>query len=217
METISALWEELSHYSITEIIAVAASLSYVVLAAKENRYCWPAALVGSALYAVIFWQHKLLMDSALNIYYVAMAIYGWSIWSGGKARNKVSNKTPTRTISTWKISTHCFSLAAIATLSLASGYWLDRYSEADFPYLDSLTTWSSLLATWMVARKILENWIYWIAIDALSIYLYLNKALLFTSALFLLYVVIAVFGFLHWRRVYQQQNAQQQNIGPTAA
>ncbi|MDB4631432.1 nicotinamide mononucleotide transporter family protein, partial [Pseudomonadales bacterium] len=78
---INAIWTELSAYSIPEIVAVLASLIYVVLAARNNRYCWPAALLGSSIFVVVLWQYQLLMDSALNVYYAAMAIYGWFMWS----------------------------------------------------------------------------------------------------------------------------------------
>ena len=104
-------------------------------------------------------------------------------------------------------------MVGIGCCALLSGYWLAENSDAAFPYLDSLTTWASLLCTWMVVKKVLENWLYWIAIDTLSIWLYWQKGLYPTVALFALYVVIAVFGYLLWRRGYRQQNAAQAYAG----
>ena len=202
---LTSLWLELSNYSLPELTAVIASLTYVVLAARGHRYCWPAAFVGSAIYVAVFWQYRLLMDSALNAYYVAMAVYGWQVWTAGATTH---TETPVRR---WHWHRHALSLVTIAALSITSGYYLAQYSDAAFPYLDSLTTWSSLLATWMVARRVLENWLYWIAIDGLSIYLYLHKGLYFTTALFFLYAVIAVFGFLHWLSLYRQQTPPMYN------
>ncbi len=228
---LTSLWLELSNYSLPELTAVIASLTYVVLAARGHRYCWPAAFVGSAIYVAVFWQYRLLMDSALNAYYVAMAVYGWQVWTAGAPpstrdsrethtgtgntaidTNKSAATTHTETpVRRWHWHRHALSLVTIAALSITSGYYLAQYSDAAFPYLDSLTTWSSLLATWMVARRVLENWLYWIAIDGLSIYLYLHKGLYFTTALFFLYAVIAVFGFLHWLSLYRQQTPPMYN------
>ena len=81
MDLLVNIWQELSQYSIPEMIAVLASLSYVILATRENRACWPAAIMGSGIYVVVFFQYQLYMDSVLSVFYVAMAIYGWFTWN----------------------------------------------------------------------------------------------------------------------------------------
>lgn len=183
-----------------------ASLCYVVLAARGSRYCWPAAFIGSAIYVVVFWQYQLLMESALNVYYVGMAIYGWILWSSFTAL--ASEKKPEQSshrsngIQQWAWQSHGLAVGLIALLSIASGTLLSHYTEAVFPYLDSFTTWASLFATWMVAKKVLENWLYWIVIDLVSMGLFFNKGLLFTTVLFAVYVVIALYGYFHWRALY---------------
>ena len=92
-------------------------------------------------------------------------------------------------------------------LSLVNGYWLSHHTSAAWPYVDSFMTWASVITTWMVARKILENWIYWMVIDSLSIPLYINRGLYLTAILFVGYVIIVVFGYLGWRRHYLAGNA----------
>jgi nicotinamide mononucleotide transporter len=199
---LTAAWQELASYSWLEIAAVAASLLYIVWAAAENRWCWPAAFLGSALFVFIFWRYQLLMDSALNVYYALMAVYGWIVW------NKKNNlKDASHGIICWPFQYHFAAIAAVIALSIISGYWLSQHSEASFPYLDSFTTWASLLATWMIAQKMLENWLYWIVIDFISIYLYFNKALYFTVLLSFVYIVLSIYGYYSWQKKRQPQRA----------
>ncbi len=201
------IWAELSAYSIPEIIAVLASLTYVILASREHRGCWLAAIIGSGIYVLVFFQYQLYMDSALNIFYVVMAVYGWVMWKNHQPKVDLltaatENKT---TIKVWDCKKHINAIASIILLSALSGFYLDNYTDAAFPYFDSLTTWSSFFATWMVVNKVLENWLYWIVIDTVSIYLYISKELYFTALLFALYVIIATYGYLHWKMLYQQK------------
>ena len=183
-----------------------ASLCYVVLAARGSRYCWPAAFIGSAIFVVVFWQYQLLMESALNIYYVGMAVYGWILWTAltlstsEKKQEQASYRS--NGIQQWAWQSHALALGLITLLSIVSGTLLSQHTDAAFPYLDSFTTWSSLLATWMVAKKVLENWLYWIVIDLISMGLFFNKGLMFTTALFAVYVIIALYGYFHWRALY---------------
>ena len=201
---LSLIWAELSAYSIPEFVAVIASLAYTLLAAQNNRACWPAAFIGSGIYVAVFWQYRLYMDSLLNVYYVAMAVYGWFAWQA--VTTATNNTQPVEApIVQWQPGKHFQWLLLITVLTLCSGTYLNQYTDAAFPYLDSLTTWSSLLATWMIANKVLEHWIYWFAIDFISMLLYINKGLYFTAALFAAYVVIVVFAYLHWRKLFQQQ------------
>jgi nicotinamide mononucleotide transporter len=208
------IWNELSQYSIPEIIAVIASLSYTLLAARENRACWPAAFIGSLIYIVVFWQYKLYMDSALNIYYAAMAVVGWFSWQA--SRTLSTAPMPPLTISSpiipspiiqWQAKQHIQWISLVLILSAISGYFLAKLTDAAFPYLDSFTTWASLLATWMVVKKVLETWLYWLVIDFVSMLLYFNKGLLFTALLFALYVVIVIYAYFNWRKIMQQDLA----------
>ena len=133
------------------------------------------------------------MESALNVYYLLMAVFGWWQWQYG------STEKSTLSIRSLTAKEHLIILTLIAALTLVSGYFLNSNTDAALPYLDSFTTWSAVITTWMVARKILENWLYWIVINSASIYLYLDRGFVLYDVLFALYVVIAVVGYRQWR------------------
>lgn len=184
-----------------ELAAVALALAYLLLAMRESLWCWYAAFASTAIYLVLFWRVGLLMESALQVYYLAMAVYGWWHWRGGI---HAGEPLP---IGTRPARWHLLALAAVTAAALVSGSLLERFSDAAWPYLDSFTTWGSLLTTWMVARKLLENWLWWFVIDSISLYLYLDRGLYPTAALFVAYLVIIVFGFARWRRHFREQVA----------
>ncbi len=188
-----------------ELLAVIAALFYVVLAAKENIWCWPAALVSTVIYTVIFYDVYLWMDSLLQVYYIAMAIYGWYCWRTSKT--DVLESTAGQKIQTWSLIVHVKYAMVLTAISLALGWFMATFTPADFPYLDSLTTVFAVFSTYLVAKKVLENWLYWIAIDALSIYLYIEKGLQPTAVLFVLYVFIAAIGYYYWYRKYHNISA----------
>lgn len=208
------IWSELSQYSIPEIIAVIASLSYTLLAAREDRACWPAAFIGSLIYIVVFWQYKLYMDSALNIYYAAMAVVGWFSWQASREIGIATTSSPIipSPIVQWQAKQHIQWTTLVLILSVSSGYYLAKFTDAAFPYLDSFTTWASLLATWMVVKKVLETWLYWFFIDFVSMLLYFNKGLLFTALLFALYLVIVIYAYFNWRNIMQQNLAASKHL-----
>ena len=180
--------------SLAEAGAVALGVAYLLLAAREKILCWPAAFLSTALSVYVFWSVALLMESALNLYYMGMAVYGWRRWRRGGGAD---GKAPVRR---WSAGAHALAIGGILAAALLSGRILAANTEAAWPYLDSFTTWASVLTTFMVARKILENWIYWFVIDGVSIFLYLDKGLYLYAALFAFYLVICVAGFLSWRR-----------------
>ena len=186
----AALWEGL---------AVVLALAYLILAARENSLCWYCAFIFTAIYTVLFWDASLLMESALNVYYMAMAVFGWHQWQrGGDHHAGVQIKSLA-----W--SQHGLIVSVVVVLTSVSGFLLGRYSDAAWPYVDSFTTWASVITTYMVARKILENWLYWVVIDVVSIPLYLDRGLTMTAMLYAAYVVIAALGFVNWRRHFIAQ------------
>lgn len=111
----------------------------------------------------------------------------------------MSSVNKAKEISTWPLRNHLLAWSVIAGITLISGSLLANNTTAALPYLDSFTTWGSVLTTWMVAQKILENWLYWIVIDTVSIFLYVDRGLHLTSLLFVAYVIIVVLGFFAWR------------------
>lgn len=182
-----------------ETVAVITSVAYVILAARENIWCWFFALITTSIYTIIFWNVSLLMESALNVYYLAMAVYGWWQWNRPEAKDQIAK------IHQWPLRLHLPSIAGIILISATSGWLLNRYTSASLPYLDSLTTWAAVFTTWLVAKKVLENWLYWIVINSVSIYLYFTKELYQTVILFVLFVILAVYGWFSWRRKHIAQ------------
>lgn len=181
-----------------EWCAVVAALFYVVLAACKNIWCWPAALVSTILYTYIFYDVYLWMDSLLQVYYVVMALYGWYCWSRVDGSQQ-------DVISVWSWQKHCKINVLLVVTSLLLGFLMANYTPTDFPYLDSLTTVYAVFTTYLVTQKVLENWLYWIAIDALSVYIYIEKSLDATAILFVLYVGLCVFGYIKWLADYREQ------------
>lgn len=194
-----AAQQQLLATSAWELLAVLLAIAYLLLALQENSLCWYCALASTAIYTGLFWDVSLLMESALNIYYMAMAVYGWRQWRSSQGALTNSGKSAIK-ISAWSLRNHFLAWSVIAGLTVVSGSLLANNTTAALPYLDSFTTWGSVLTTWMVTRKILENWLYWIVIDAVSIALYIDRGLHLTSLLFVAYVIIVVFGFFSWRK-----------------
>jgi nicotinamide mononucleotide transporter len=187
--------------SVWEAAAVVLGVAYLLLAMRESLWCWYAAFVSTSIFLVLFWDVGLLMESGLQVYYLAMAIYGWWQWQQG------SGGKPELGISSWGARQHLVALTAVLLISVASGAVLKQFTGAALPYLDSFTTWGSILTTWMVARKILENWLYWLVIDSVSIYLYLDRELYLTALLFALYLIIVLFGYRKWLLHYRATSA----------
>ena len=183
-----------------EYVGVVFGLLYLILAMKQNIWCWAAAFVSTLVYTLLFWQGALLMESALNLYYLAMAIFGWWQWRGQSVNvNQDLNKQPTKTITSWSLNRHLSIIVVTSVISLISGYVLDNFSHAQMAYLDSFTTCFAVVTTYLVTQKVLENWLYWVVIDLASIYLYIEMQYLPTAALFVLYTVLAVQGYRIWR------------------
>jgi nicotinamide mononucleotide transporter len=186
LEAISAMWP-------WEALAVLSLIAYLLLAIRQSIYCWAAAIVGTGIYLVLLFQIGLYMESALQFFYIAMAVYGWYHWRAGAEQDR------SLPVVKWPIVYHIPPLLLIAAFTLCSGYLLSEYSDAAMPYLDSFTTWGAIFATWMVARKVLQNWHYWFVIDSVSVFIYVSKGLWLTALLYILYLWLIVIGFRAWR------------------
>ena len=194
--------QQLITTSALEWFAVILAVAYLLLAIKESLWCWPAAFASTAIYIILFFDVNLYMESFLNLYYLIMAIYGWSQW------NKINHQSPQKSILIWPFKKHLILIGLTTLLVFVSAYFLNKYTNQDFALIDSLTTWFAVLATYMVTQKVLENWIYWIIIDAISIYLYLSKGFALTAVLFLSYIILAFIGWKTWKRRYERQLSQ---------
>jgi nicotinamide mononucleotide transporter len=181
-----------------EAAAVVFAIAYLLLAVRENILCWLFAFISTAIYTVLFWDVSLLMESALNVYYMAMAVYGYYQWTRGGSNGGGKPHALAIQLMSWR--QHVLVITLITVLTLTSGYLLGEHSSAVWPYVDSFTTWASVVTTYLVTRKYLQNWLYWIVIDAISIPQYIDRGLNLTALLFVAYVVIAVFGYVSWRK-----------------
>jgi nicotinamide mononucleotide transporter len=197
MTEIFALFREVST---AELAAVVLAIAYLLLAIRQNILCWPAALLSSLIYLWVFYAARLYMESVLQLFYAAMAVYGWHQWRHGG-----SNRQGLR-ISTWSPTQHLRTLGFIAVLTSVFGFALSR-TDAAFPFVDSFTTVAAVFTTYMVARKILENWVYWFVIDSVSVYLYLARGLNLTAALFVLYLALVIVGFRRWSQDLKAESA----------
>jgi len=143
------------------------------------------------------------MESFLNVYYLIMAIYGWMQWTA----NKTLEQDDSLSIVSWSLKTHLILILFLSLGVLLTGLLLSNYTTQDFAYLDSFTTIFALVATFMVTKKVLENWLYWIVIDLASVYLFYSKGLVLTSVLFSIYVILAVVGWFKWKTQFQSNNS----------
>ena len=177
----------------TEWVAVVLALAYLLLAIRQNSWCWVFAIVSSTMYGVIFARTGLVMQAALQVFYVAMALYGWYHWKGGASTG------PAR-VQRWPVRWHLLALGAVAIATLVNG-WLVANPAADplVQYADAATAWASVFATWLVARKVLESWLYWVVIDLAAAVLYGSQGLHATAVLFLVYTALAARAYQAWR------------------
>ena len=176
-----------------EIIAAILAVAYLVLAIRQRLECWAAAFVSSCLYVWVLFRARLYMESALNAFYAAMAVYGFWQWQQGGGGAALA-------VRRWPVSRHLAGFLGVICLSLISWYVLRRFTPAAWPFVDSMVTWSSVFATYLVAVKVYENWHWWLVIDSVSLCLYFNRHLYLTMLLFALYLVLIVIGMRQWRR-----------------
>ena len=177
-----------------EFAAAILAVAYLLLAIRQRIECWVAAFVSSCLYVWVLFTAHLYMESALNGFYAAMAAYGYWQWQQGRSGDGAL------AVSRWPMARHLWGLLGILCLSAVSWYFLRRFTPAAWPLVDSMVTWSSAFATFLVARKVYENWYWWLVIDSVSLYLYFTRHLYLTMLLFILYLVLIVVGMREWRR-----------------
>jgi nicotinamide mononucleotide transporter len=179
-----------------EIIAAVLAVVYLLLAIRQQLACWAAAFVSSCLYVWVMFGAHLYMESVLNAFYAAMAVYGYWQWSRGLGGQALE-------VSRWSVSRHAVGLLMVVAMSMVSSYFLRRFTPAAWPFVDSMVAWASVFATFLVARKVYENWHWWLVIDSVSLWLYFTRGLYLTMLLFGLYLMMIVIGMREWRRSSQ--------------
>lgn len=188
-----------------ELFGVVTGILYVILEVRQNRYLWPLGIVTSAAYVYIFFTGKFYADMGLQVYYVLISIYGWYYWSRGGSREK-KGELPVVRISRLQIILVLVSFAIAWTVIY---FLLDRYTDSSVPLGDSFTTALAIVATWMLTRKIIEQWFLWIIANVVSIGLYIYKGLYPTVILYAIYTGMAVYGYMEWKRSMKHMDAHE--------
>jgi nicotinamide mononucleotide transporter len=177
-----------------EIFAALVGALSVWLSVRQNIWSWPTAIVNVVLYAIVFYEAKLYADMGLQVVYAVLSIYGWYEWLYGGA-----GRTELRVTRTSARSGALLALIAAAG-SVVLGLFLHHETDAALPFMDSFLSSSSLVAQWMMTKKLLENWMVWIGVDVLYVGMFIFKGLFLTSALYAVFLVLAIKGYLDWRR-----------------
>jgi nicotinamide mononucleotide transporter len=189
----------LSAMSGWEAFAATLGIIYVILAARESQWCWPFAFVSTVIYTVLFWEGQLPMQALLNFYYMGMAVYGYLLW---RKHGNVEDNLP---ISSWSLLEQVQLISIGVFLTYITGIYLTQYELSQSPYLDAGVTVFSVLNTWLMAKKVLQNWLYWIIINSAAIVLYVQNGYYATVVMFSLYFVLAIVGYISWKRLYRLQ------------
>ncbi|MGQ0640197.1 MAG: nicotinamide riboside transporter PnuC [Gemmatimonadaceae bacterium] len=185
--------------SALEIVAAIFGAVAVYLAARESIWSWPTAIVNVSLYTIVFLQSRLYADMGLQVVYLVLSVYGWYNWlHGGERRTALHVRRASPRL-----------LLALAVLIAVGAYTLGAIlaarTDAVLPYLDSALTATSLAAQWLMTRKVLENWLLWIAVDIVYVPMFIARNLPATAILYAVFLVLAVLGFIGWRRSYLDQ------------
>jgi nicotinamide mononucleotide transporter len=180
-----------------ECITFVAALAYVYFAAQKKIVTWVFALISVGLTFYLDVIGKLYIESGLQVFYFVMAIYGWINWKKAE-----KNDLP---IARWSIQLHLLNIFASASLALLVGYLFANYTEQSTPYLDAFTTCFSLVATFMVVKRVIENWLYWIFINMGMVVLYLNNGYEILALQYGLFVILAIYGYWSWNKALKRQ------------
>ena len=180
-----------------EIVAAILAIAYLILAMLQDIRCWVAWIISSLMYFFVMYSANLYMEALLQIFYIFIGLYGLYQW-----RYKSDLKTGLK-ITTWSVKNHLMVIGILVLLTLISGYVLTIYTAAASPFIDAFTTWGAIAASYLVAKKILENWFYWFVIDFVSVFLFISRELYPTALLFIVYLVLVVIGYSAWRKSWQ--------------
>ena len=183
----------LLEWSALEVIAAVFGLVSVFLSTRQNIWSWPTGIVNVALYTIVFYEGRLYGQMGLQTVYLALSVYGWYQWLHGGAQKTelhVSRASP-------RLLVNLTALNIASWVALAA---ILRQTDAALPWLDALLTTTSLVAQWMLTRKILQNWLLWIAVDIVYVPMFISQQLYATALLYAAFLVFAVMGFVEWRR-----------------
>lgn len=185
-----------------EIVGTFFALIYLYFSVRENIWLWITGFASSFLYLIVFYQGQLYADMGLQFYYLVISVYGWMVWHRGRkvtgrAKMPISGMKASTGIKLLLVGVLVYLVILVTLIKLPELLDIPR---SDLPYWDAFTTTGGILGTWMLARKILENWLVWIVVDLVSSGMYVYKGLDVTVLLYLVYTTVAVIGYRQWRR-----------------
>ncbi len=196
LQPVLAWWQA---QSMLEVAGVISGLLCVYLAAKNIIWNWPLAIISVSIYIFIFYDNRLFADMGLQVYFLGINIYGWYFWS---KKAPTEAKTPVTSIKKREI---WLSAIAIIAFTFLLGWLLYNHTIASYPYLDSFCTACSIVAQFFMARKVLQNWLLWVFVDTIYVGIYLIKGLHLTAIMYAIYIIIALIGYLDWKKEYKKQ------------
>ncbi len=185
-----------------ELLGAILGLIYIFFSISQKILTWPVGLLSSVFYIAIFFQARLYAGMGLQVYYAAMSIYGWYYWAKGK-NNITGEKINVRFTKPieWMMIAAVFVVILIFIVLV-----LKNYTDSDVPFIDAFTTTAGIIATWMMARKLIENWIIWVFTDLISVFMYVEKQLWVTALLYLVFTTMAILGYIEWRKNLKKSN-----------
>ncbi|WP_374166281.1 nicotinamide riboside transporter PnuC [Arcticibacter sp. MXS-1] len=189
-------WNQLVHTPPLEWLGTITGFLCVYLAARQHILNWPVSIISVGAYAVLFYDFKLYGDAVLQLYFLGTAVYGWYYW----LKRKEEHQKPVVSLD---YKGYAAVVASVVVLSVLLGLFLDHFTPSDVPYIDGTCTAVSFVAQYLMTRKVLQNWLLWILVDACYVPLYLYKNLAMTAVLYLLFLGLATLGFIDWKRTWR--------------
>lgn len=201
IDLLRAAARDLLSTSIWELSASLLALAYLLLAVRRSLWCWPCAFISTAIYLVLTARAGLVMQTLLQVFYLAMAVYGFIEWRRGRWRDGEM------AIVHWSWLRHLIVISTVVLVSIVNAWLLGYVKGAQAPLLDSLVTWGSVITTWMVTQRIIENWLYWVVVDGVAAYLYFDQGFNAFGLLFVVYIGIVIHGYFVWLKQQRRQLA----------
>ena len=199
MPLLVSFWEliinQLAATTWLEWVGTVSGFACVYLAARQNIWNWPVAIISVVAYSLLFYEYGLYGDAVLQLYFMGTSFYGWYYW----IKRKEAHERP---VSSLNLKQIVGVLIASVLMTFLLGWFLDNYTDTDVPYTDGFCTAVSFIAQFLMTRKVLQNWALWIIVDICYVPLYIYKGLMLTAVLYVLFLALALMGYQQWRRSY---------------
>lgn len=179
-----------------EVLGALTGLIYLYFSVRRFIWLWPFGILTSILYVTVFLETKFYAGMSLQFYYLVVSVYGWFHW---KKSEKTGSEHAVK-VGFMSAGERMLAIMVVVILTVLTAILMKRFTDNPVPWADAFTASGSIVATWLLARKAIENWIFWIAIDSVSIALYLYKGLYPTTFLFVVYTIMAITGYFQWRK-----------------